>query len=229
MLGSGDESRRAALGLRAGAPAARPRARVSRCSVCARSVVRRSGTSWPGAAPSAMGFSAGRLALPDTTRATMDGPRAAVPAVELGGGLHHRGARRIGGREIAGGRSVRRGLRPLGQRAGRCRRGVRLVVGGRGRVPLRVVVRLRIGVRLGVGGGVGLRLRVGRGVGLRLRLGGRAGLGLRLRARREGRAAVAVAGRPGGRAGGSAGGAGCGCGSAEGAGCGCESVAGVAP
>ena len=81
MLGSGDESCRAALGLRAGAPVARPRPRVSRCSVCARSVVRRSGASWPGAAPRAMGFSAGLLALPDTTRDTMDGPRAAVPAV----------------------------------------------------------------------------------------------------------------------------------------------------
>ncbi len=81
MLGSGDESRRAALGLRAAAPDARPRAGVSRCSLCARSVVRRSGTSWPGSAPSAMRFSAGRSAWRANTRATMDAPRAAVPAV----------------------------------------------------------------------------------------------------------------------------------------------------
>ena len=80
-MGAGDESPRPAVGLRADAPFARSRARKSRCSVCARSAVRRSGASWPGSAPSAMGFSASGVAWPDTKRATTDVPRADVLVV----------------------------------------------------------------------------------------------------------------------------------------------------
>jgi hypothetical protein len=76
-MGTGGESRRA-VGWRAEAPVARARARSSRCSVCARSAVRRSGTSWPGSAPSAMACSAGRLASLDARRAMTVVPRAAV-------------------------------------------------------------------------------------------------------------------------------------------------------
>ena len=185
MLGSGDESCRAALGLRAGAPVARPRPRVSRCSVCARSVVRRSGASWPGAAPRAMGFSAGLLALPDTTRDTMDGPRAAVPAVgsvavsttaALGGSAVARLPGALRTQRLAAARSARRPL-PAGGPARR-RWPERGPVATRGPVADRRPARGRRRGRAAVAGRPGGRVSVA--------------------ARREGRAAVA--GQPGGRA-----------------------------
>jgi hypothetical protein len=82
-MGAGEGFRRAPAGLRAEAPLAR--ARGSRCSVCARSAVRGPGsTSWPSSAPSPRSprdFSAGRVARPETMRATMDVPQAAVLVV----------------------------------------------------------------------------------------------------------------------------------------------------
>ena len=225
MLGSGDESRRAALGLRAGTPVARPRARVSRCSVCARSVVRRSATSWPGAAPSAMGFSAGRSAWRDTTRATMDVPRAAIPAV---------GSVVVSTTAALGGSAVARlpGGAPYAEACGASVRAPAAAGGGSGSSSA-AGAGSRCESWFGCGSASGSGSAEGSGCGC----GSAGGSGCGCGSAGGSGCGCGSAGGSGcgcGSAGGSgcgcgsAGGPGCGCGSAEGAGCGCGSVAGVA-